>query len=290
MNRYAPIVLAVLALGGCTKTGSFKGHTVDAITGKPVGEVMVTATATGKSDGPCFSFQAKGDKGGVFTIDGLCDKLTYKLSSEDKSMFLQGADVMGGMPAASAAVEVKVWKVPAAEGVFLAAGGEPEQLRQNAVVGSSKILDTQQDVLYPKEFPKGIPKVTSGRYLLVNGPSRNEKLKVLPLVESGERIFGTTKEPEKSEPWSYVGVRFDSDTQFSKVDAKIEPAKVVEFKDGTRWAKFYAADALPTGQYVLMVDGEQRAYLVNFTPGAGKDAAKEAPKEVANEGKSPIQH
>jgi hypothetical protein len=264
LSRSSLAVLALATLAGCTKTGSVNGRVVDAISGKAVGDIKVNATATVKPKSPsCNTFETLAQKDGTFTINGLCEGVTYRLGSLEKTRFISGPEVAGGVPA-DKVVDAKAWFLPLAENIYLATGGEPAQIRQNVVIGSSKILDSQDEVLYPKEFPKGIKVITPGTYLLVNGKTRNEKIQLLPVLESGERKFGTTKAPEKSEPWWYIGVRFNSDTEVEKVEAQVDKAKIVELKDDTRHATFYAYDAVPAGYYMLMAPKETRAYLVRF--------------------------
>lgn len=275
LSRSLLLLAILLTTVGCTKKGSFNGRVVDAFTSKPAGALRVVATATAKpSSASCNSFETTSLRDGTFTLEGLCEKVTYKISSPEKEWFLKGADVAGGIPA-DKVVDIPGYKIPAAEGLYMASGGDPAQIRQNADVSSSKILDTQEDVFYPREFPKGIQKLTQGKYLLVNGKTRNEKLKFFPLIESGERKFGTTKAPEKSEPWSYMGVRFETDTQYAKVEPQIDRTKVFEFTDADRHATFYSFDSLAPSYYVIMVPGEKRAYLINVV--AGDTAKKEAP-------------
>ena len=128
-------MLAALSLtAACASKGNFQGKLVDATTGAPRANERVLAKATGGSDTACLSLEATTDAQGAFTINETCAELTYQLETADKTLSLDApVSFTGGTPAAGSQ-DVKVWRAPRAEGVYLIADDKITALTKAADV------------------------------------------------------------------------------------------------------------------------------------------------------------
>jgi len=244
-------------------TGSYQGKLVDAITGDPVTDIRLIAKAEPAStDMTCQVFEGATGADGNFMIEGLCGGNTYRLEAGQKFLLFEGLGLIeGGVPSTSV-VTTKVWRSPGA-GVYIIEGTKMNKQSTVTDVGSKQLYESEEKVYYPDPLPKTATKITAGQYLGISGDP--DSMKFYPLVESGERTFGTKDEPDKEDPWSYIGIRFESDTEWERLEGKPDPSKVLEIKQGKRHTRYVEGTALPAGMYAVMKEGDRRTYLFEFT-------------------------
>ncbi len=263
MNRI-PLVLLAIVGAGCTPAGNFQGKLVDAISGDPMPEVRLLAKSDPmSSDMTCQTFDAMTGADGSFDVLGLCGADTYTLQPSLKFMLLDGVGSIDGSVQATDVVEIKVWRDPG-PGVHVLDGAKMEKQSTASDVESKNILDSEEKVFYPAKLPLVYTVVTQGQYLMLSGDRNIDKLAFFPVIETGERTFGTTDEPDKDEPWSYIGIEFQSDTEFERKTATPDPSKIKEVELNGQHVIYIAHDALPAGQYALWEQDGRRMYAVQF--------------------------
>jgi len=260
-------VLSVLLAVGCTPKGSFQGKLVHAITGQPVAGKSVTL----KSDPPatdvtCQTFNVKTDDAGVFTVEALCGDANYKIEAADKEILLEGPEAVKGSEIVAAPVEIKVWPTPPT-GVYLLAEGNLTKQAAAWKVEGKNVLDSKEQVFFPTELPSEATRVGPQQYLVLSGDRTIESLNIQPLIDSGPRTFGTSRERDKDEAWSYIGVKFASDTEFERVEVTPRADDVREVKKGSVQVRYIEGTALPPGKYTVMPKGGKRAYILEFVGG-----------------------
>ena len=263
MNRVPLFVLAVVGIG-CVPAGSYQGKLVDAISGDPMSDVRLLAKSDPmSSDMGCQAFEAMTGPDGSFTIEGLCAADTYVLHPSLTFMLLDGGGSIDGSVQATDVDTIQVWRDPGS-GVYLLDGKKMDKQSTASDVESKNILDSEEKVFYPAKLPLTFTELAAGQFLMLSGDRNIEKLGFYPLIESGERNFGTTAETDKDEPWSYIGIEFTSDTEFERKTATPDAAKVKEVKLSGKHVVYIAHDALPAGQYALWEQDGRRMYAVQF--------------------------
>lgn len=260
------MILLLFAGAGCTSTGSFQGKLVNAMSGDPVAEVRLLAKAPDSPDLTCQVKEANTAVDGTFLFDGLCADTNYVVTSTDKTLVLVGVSQVAGGVKATTTEEVKAWRAPTGNGVFLLAMDKLKPLKTVADVGSSYLWESEETVRYPKTLPKKVTRIMDDQYLVLSGARAIEKMKFHPLIKSGERKFGNKKEPEPSVPWWYIGMRFQSDTEYERITAEPDKDKQIEVQEGDTHVVYLPSDALPPAHYVLLADMDRRTYMVTFGP------------------------
>ncbi len=263
MNRITAASLA-LVLIGCMPVGSYQGQLVDAITGEPLADVRVLAKSEPmSSDMTCQTFDALTGPEGHFTIQGLCASDSYTLTAGLPSQVLEGVASIDGSVQATEVITTKMWRAPGA-GVYILDGSKWDKLSTASDVETKNILDSEEKVHYPAKLPLTFSTLGDGQYLMLSGDRNIDKLGFYPLIESEERTFGTKDEPDKDEPWTYIGIAFSSDTEFERKTAKPDAAKVLEIEQGETHVVYIGKDALPAGQYALWEQDGRRMYAIEF--------------------------
>jgi hypothetical protein len=262
MSRATLAILALVGFG-CVPAGSYQGKLVDAISGAPVPDVRLLAKS-GSTDMTCMAFDATTGPDGSFTIPKLCAGETYLLEAGMKTFVLEGAGPIDGAVQATGAVTIKVWKNPGAGVYLLKNDGTWDKLGTASDVESKKILDSEEKAFYPAKLPITYTAVAEGQYLMISGDRNIDKLIFQPVIESGTRIFGTSEEQDEDEPWSYIGIEFQSDTEFQRKTVEPDPAKRLEIEQGEAHVVYLPAGAVPAGRYALWEDGGRRMYAVEF--------------------------
>ena len=268
-------VSLVLALTGCAPAGSCSGTIVDGASGQPLASVGITASAEGESDLTCAAKGATSDASGSFTLEDLCSGTTYKLTLSDDSLLLDGAPkVDGGVQ--SPGNELRAWRAPTKDGVYLLSKGELDNVRTfSEILYETKIDDPTMKVAYPEMKPTGkVRTVEPGDYFVLSGKSRIERLAWRPLIADPEKrtfVDGAITDHV------WVGVRFVSDTEWEKVEATVDSAKVKVIGSGDRLVHYIPHDALPEGRYALFGDEDKRMFVIDM----GRSFATEATAEAA---------
>jgi hypothetical protein len=263
MSRIPLVLLAIVGIG-CMPAGSYQGKLVDAISGDPMPDVRLLAKSDPlSSDMTCQTFDAMTGADGSFLVQGLCAADTYTLQPSLQFFLLEGLSPIDGSVQATDVVTTKVWRAPGA-GVYVLEGAKMDKQSTAVDVESKNILDSEEKVFYPAKLPITYTTLAEGQYLMLSGDRNIDKLGFYPIIESGERVFGTTDEKDKDEPWSYIGIEFTSDTEFERKVATPDPAKVLEIEQGDRHLIYIAHDALPAGQYALWEQDGRRTYALQF--------------------------
>ena len=107
--------------------------------------------------------------------------------------------------------------------------------------------------------------VCLGLYPTISKPTI-DKLSIVPLVATGEQVFGDTALKITMQPWSYIGVRFVDAKTIEPVSVEIDQSKVTHKEAGDRAARYLQSDAVPAGRYVVLDESKKRAVvtLVDF--------------------------
>lgn len=276
--RTGPFMLLLAGCGGV----SLEGRVVDGMTGDPIaGPYKLSAKATSPDASlSCQFFQVDVDAQGKFLIPTLCGGTPYQLATDRDDLWLAEVDTVpdGGFPGPT---DLKAWRAPKASGLYeMGEDGSFEALKTAADVKSEKLFNLDTRVLYPATVPDEPTHVKEGEYLVFVGKATIEGFDFVPLVPSGVRVFGNDELKITMEPWSYLGVKFVDDTQIEKVEAKLDPSKVVEKEKGNRVVRWVPADALPAGRYAILKDGDRRTYIVDL----GKRPPRE-PEPAGEDGK-----
>jgi hypothetical protein len=258
--RRSPLAILALLCIGCVPAGSYQGKLVDAISGEPLPNVRLLAKSNPVSgDMTCQTFDALSGPDGSFSIQGLCASDTYELRPGLEFMLLEGVGLIDGSVQAADAPTIQVWRAPGA-GVYILDDAKMDKQSTAVDVETKNILDSEEKVFYPSKLPVAFSKLEAGQYLMISGDRNIEKLAFYPIIESGERTFGTKAEPDKDEPWSYIGIEFASDTEFERKVVAPDAAKVKEVRQGDRHVVYIPHDALLPGQYALWEEGGRRTY------------------------------
>lgn len=266
MSRRHLAPLLVLFAAGCSPTGSFDGRLVDALTGSPLGNAKVKASAPTSPRLACQEFLATTAEDGTFRFDGLCMDTTYAVVVDDPALVATGADaVPGGVPATEQ-VDVLAWRVPAKDGLYILKENEFKGMVPLAEIGSLRLWDSTETVLFPETLPTRVPVAEPGTFFVMAGAKYTGTMETYPLIQSGRRKFGDRRDPVTSEPWWYLGVEFQTDTDWQRRTAEPAPDKVKALKKDKHDLRYLAGDALPGGHYAMLIPHEKKMYVVNFGP------------------------
>lgn len=275
MERKA--LLAVLvALAGCTTKGDFKGKLIDPLTGKARAEVEMVARSPTTPNLDCMEITGTTGADGSFVLDGLCFGSSYTLETREPLLVLKGVDSIEGGVESTEVKEIHGYRAPSRSGVYTLEDDELTQQQSIADRGSAKIWNTEVDVHYPVTLPRKLVNLGEDAWLLLAGTRYLKRMELAPLIESGRRRLGSRSAPENSEPWWYIGVEFESDTEYQRKKAEYDKAKVKQVNTDDLNYRYIRGDALPDGHYVLWSEKEGRMWMFNFgepmkAPGAPEE-------------------
>jgi hypothetical protein len=258
-----------------------EGRVVDGLTGEPIpGPYRVKARAVSKDVAlTCQYFDAEVSAEGTFELDQLCSGTAYGLEVDRDDLWLVEVDQIpeGGF---GQPTDLTAWRVPKGSGVYELAGGDLTMLRTASDVERDTIFGSEEVVRLPDTIPEQVDLIGEGEYLVLVGKATIDEMKLVPLVASGPRKFGDAEKPyARPKPWWYLGTRFTDDTRFERVEAKIDPKRVVDKAKDDRHGRFIAGNALPAGRYALLKDDDKRMFLVDFGAAPPPLPAAEADKQ-----------
>jgi len=261
MRTFAP--LAIVTLVACNPGGSFDGRLVDAMTSKPRSDIRVLAKAESPSDMTCQVREATTDATGTFHIDNTCPDTTYDLVLGDDTLRLADAPKLTGGQKATGTVDLSVWRAPAGTGIFKLKDDTLTAVRTFSDVGEETVLGTAEKVRYPTKKPlSGLANIDGGSWLVIGGKNAIDRYRFLPLEpDTGVRNFenGVTIEDHV-----YIGVKFTSDTEFTRTDATLDESKIKNVTAGDRMVRYIASEALLTGRYAVLGDDDKRTFVIDF--------------------------
>ena len=270
MMRKVLFLSSFLAIG-CAPKGSFDGKLVDPITGKArPGAVMVMLSPTNPSPA-CMEIEATTGDDGSFHVDGLCANGDYTLSSRDKTFIIEDIGAVTGGVLATETVTVNGWPYPSGAGFYTFDGAEFAKHREIAKIGVEKLWKSEEDVVYPDTLPTKVVNVPSDKWLVFSGAKFTERMSFEPLIYHDAYIrLGKPGYYTRSEPWWYVGTEFESESEWTRVEASIDSAKVKSLDQGDTHLRFLPGDAVPNGFYVMYYEGfrddprYKKLYMVNM--------------------------
>lgn len=236
------MILLVLA---CAKPGDASGTLTDQRTLAAVPGVEIELVSDAAP--PCSRFVTTTDTDGHFAVSGLCPADSYRVRPSDPTWFIGDSPIISGAVTGTT-VALEGWRVPTQEGLWLLDGTELQRLTTNTALDRARIADGSQ-VRFPTEIPGVLPEILEDRVLVLSGAAV-EKWAPYPLEASGRRAF--TDRAQEMDPWFYTGPKFTA---------------VVADKTATcpeRQTTYYAAGALPTGDYVVSDLESYRALIVRF--------------------------
>lgn len=259
--RLLPLLLATLV--ACSSP-SARGTLVDGLTGKPIPEMRLIATAASSTSMSCSAFEATTDASGAFLFDALCSGTAYTVKPANENIWLADGDQIPDGGAAD--LKLTGWLAPKGDGMFRLSNGELNAINTSADIKSEPIWNSDTLVArYPATLPKVPVLVGPDDYLVLVGETYMNQTKYHPLIPSGERKFGSQKDKIISMfPWSYIGIEFTSDTEFTEKTASADASKIVtRTRDGrsTAWVK---GDALPPGRYAVHKENDTRTTVLDF--------------------------
>lgn len=245
----------MIYLLGCAPTPmDAHGTVVNARGGAPVAEIDLLLTP---SESTCEPVRTRTDAKGEWSAAGLCGDARWTVAPVDPLWYLPEAAAAGG--------ELRAWRAPPSPGVYLLAGTALTTLVTHTVLDSATVRGTAEAVRFPVEIPGELPRVVDGVTVLVVGEALPD-LAFAPLVPCAERRwFGSEGSLRPVDPWTYLGVRFLSDTDVERVEVALDPVGV-ERVGGERRLRYISESALPPGRYALPTDDGARAWLVDFGP------------------------
>lgn len=267
MTRPLP---ALALLAACSPGGSFSGRVVDGFTQEPRADIRVLAKSSDTTDLTCKVREATTDAAGNFTLDQLCANATYALALADDTLMLgqsktlTSEDVAGPSPE-----EVVSWRAPTGSGLYQLAGDTLSSLRSFSDVATETILDSEDTVRYPTMKPTRVEAIAEGEILVLSGADTIARVQIHPLVpDTGKRRFAGDVSIEDH---VYIGVKFNSDTDWEAQEAALDASKVQKVDNGERQVQYVPAAALPPGRYAILGEKDKRTFVLDF--GAGPPAA-----------------
>lgn len=260
--RSARSLLFVLACTGCASE-PLPGTLINGMTEAPVGDVILIAKATDPAaEFRCKGFEATVGADGGFVFEDMCPELTYTLSLNKPGLWLAELDQIPGTPP-DAPLVVPVWPAPEGSGLYKLSGGELSAIKTADDVRSDPVQGTEHLIRYPRHRGRRGTALAEGEHLLVVGSESIERLRFFPLIPSEARRFGPGGAVHMP-PHEYVGVRFDSDTEYAEVEAELDRSKVLEKRKGERVVRWIPTEALATGRYAVLADDDKRMYILQI--------------------------
>ena len=256
-------VLCALFLGACVPAGSFSGTLVDGMNGEPHDGVRILAKSNDTTDLTCQVREATTDATGSFTIADTCGKATYVLSLTDKTLFVPSFPKIVGSETSAEPTEIKAWRAPAGAGVSILREDTLKAVRTFSDVAAETALRSGEPIRYPDSKPTtNQALVGAGSHLIIAGKSNVERLELVPLVQDeGRRRFedGVTITDHV-----YLGIKFNTHTNYEQVEAKIDSAKVEDVSGEGRVVRYMAHDSVPAGRYGLLGPKDKRLFVIDF--------------------------
>lgn len=270
MARVGISLALLVSLTGCSKA-VISGTLTDGLTNQPVAEQRLVIKADSDSASlTCQAFETTTDASGAFTFGDACTGTGYTLSVGDDTWWIpEGTQIADG---GAEGLALSAWRNGPGEGLYHLSGGDFNAIRTTADVRTTKIYKSEEDVRMPWDtIPARLTRIAPGEYLVINGPRTVEKMEIHPAIKSEARRFGNTSEWEDMGAWTYIGVRFEDDTTFERVAAKLDDSKVITKAGGDRAGKYIPAEALEAGRYALLEPEGRVVTLLDVGPAPAEE-------------------
>ena len=257
----------LLALWACSSSYTLEGTVENGLSGEPLGGFGVVAAA----DDPaitlsCRTFQGAVDEQGNLSVAGLCAGTSYTLTLSGQVVSPDLASVPAGGPGGP--LSAKAYPAPEGEGIYTLVDGALTSVKSNADQKKEVPLGGSEPVYFPGTTPGKFPVVPAGGFLVLSGEATD--LQLVPLVVNPNRLELEGSQPMT--PWFYVGSSFEGNVA-TPVAADVDASKVTEVSAGERTLRYLAADAVPSGRYVLYQPGQRRMTMFDM----GGEATLELP-------------
>ncbi len=267
------VLLSSFLVVGCAPKGSFDGKLIDPITGKARSGVTMVLLSPTNPTPACMELEAVTGDDGAFHIEGLCDNGDYSLGSRDSNFVIEDIGGVAGGVLATETLEVKGWPVPNGPGLFTFDGEGFAKHREIAKIGVEPIWQSEEDVAFPDTLPTKVVTIANDEWLVFSGAKFTERFTLEPLIYHDAYIrLGEPGNYIRSEPWWYIGTEFASESEFTRVEAKIDSSKVKALDQGDTHVRFLSGDAVPNSLYVSYYEGfrddprYKKLYMVNMGP------------------------
>ncbi|MDP6934066.1 MAG: hypothetical protein QGG40_14170 [Myxococcota bacterium] len=284
MRRSVWCLVLGAVLSGCGPSGVYEGRLVNAMTGEACGAERVLLRATSEdTDMTCRVLETTTSAEGAFRFEGTCKGTSYTMEFGNGTLFAPEVAVIEGGEASAGPVEVRAWRAPAGEGVYILESDKLIPVRTATDVDRETFMEGDDEVILPRSIPKEPTRVSPGSYLTLANKELVDHLEIHPLVpHTGQLRFSRATGFVNITDFAYVGTRFRSSTDYERVTATLDTSKVRDVSSDTwsvdlepsnaqrsrpgagRWVRYIGADALPAGRYVLMGEGDRRMYILEF--------------------------
>jgi hypothetical protein len=274
--RSSFVLLPLVALVGACGTGTVTATVLDGLTGVPLPGERIVLRGPPDASASCQVFEGTTGADGVAVIEGPClAKVDYRVTFSNELLWLfEGGTIPAG---SDGTISLAAFHVPAGSGIYEHSGTSLIGLPTHADLKTEPLWESTETVRFPSALPAEaeIPRVEAGEYLVIAGADNIAGAQLFPLIRSEEpRKFGNATQWSTMQPWWYVGTAFTSDTEFTRVEAALDLAKVHDRAAGERAARSIPSDALPPGRYALQATGSRRVTIIDF--GAAPPAAPAA--------------
>lgn len=244
----------------CARPWDTGGVLVDARTGAPIAGATVRLRT--EAEGDCALREAGTDPEGRFELAGLCGGHAYRAAPADPLWWVAvEPEVQAG-----GRVELRAWRAPTSDGVYLLEGTELRQLTTQTGVSERMWAPAGRNIAFPTELPETLPAVRGEAALVLAGEEVVAGWSLQPTWDGPELSLGPAEAPVKMWPWVYLGAKI-------REDGALEELKVEATSTGpdARPLRYFGADAVPAGRYALRSPGKSRAFLLMFgdTPPGG---------------------
>jgi hypothetical protein len=227
-------------------------------------DIRLIARGDSSASLTCTAFEAPYEAG-RFSLSGLCKDVSYTLQFSDASVLIQG-DTLVPAGTEDHHTVLELWPAPAGDSVaHLSSEGAITVFSQYTDVHRVRTDDSEQlEVRYPRHKPNASSQIEEGGYLVLAGERLQERLEILPLIESTEPIGF---EGYIIQPHWFAGIRFESEAEYALVEAALDETKVTDVVSSTgRKVRYIQHDALSVGNYALMGPEDRRMYVISFGP------------------------
>jgi hypothetical protein len=268
--------LLMAPLAACSPGGTHQGTLVDGLTGAPRDGVRLLARSADAADLTCQVREATTDAAGAFVLENTCAGATYTLSAADDGFLLDGSLEWKGGEQTVTPIGYTAWRAPTkGAGVYKLSSDALQPLKTFADVHTETVVETDVKVRYPTLKPVKVSGLDKGDWLVIVGKSNVDRLKVHPLIaDDAVRAFNGDVTIDNH---VYIGVKFNSDTEYELVDAQLDADKIRNVSVGDHVVRFIAQDAVPEGRYALLGDSDKRTFVMDFGEPKVEATAKATP-------------
>lgn len=255
---------ALLCLSACS-SGTITATLTDGLTGEPVAGVPVTLRARSEVSFSCQLFEGTTGIDGTVTVEGPCLKSSaYSIAPVNTALWFIHGDVVEQNTEGQTAIEVL--RAPEGTGSYVLNDGTLTPLSTHGDIKRAIIIGSEEVVEFPSRIPaeSDIPLIDEQSWLVLTGPEAGQRARLIPMVKSTPRRLLRNGDAITMQDWWYLGVRFASDSDFTRQAAMVDTSKVRQHAEGDRAAYILPFNAVPSGRYALKTAGNNRVTVLDF--------------------------